>query len=204
MPESKTSQILTPEAYLEWEKDNEIKHEYADGEIFAMVGAKDAHVTVSLNLASLLRDHVRGGPCRVYMADMKVSVDSANAYFYPDVFVTCEPKDSKSEYFKRHPTVITEVLSNSTSAFDRGKKFAMYRQLPSLQEYIIIDPNTLSVDCFRRDSTDHWVLYPFGENEIVEFNSINFTTPIETLYEDVSFSQSEAENTAGKDSRPTD
>ncbi len=200
MPTPKTSQTLSPETYLAEEKDNEIKHEYINGEVFAMVGAKDAHVTIAGNLFTLLRNHVRGGPCRVYMADMKVSVDSANAYFYPDVFVTCEPKDSKNEYFKRHPSLITEVLSDSTSAFDRGHKFAMYRQLSSLQEYIIIDPNTLSIDCFRRDSSDHWVLYPFGKNEDVEFNSINFTTPIEALYEDVSFA--EAENLVGKNSQP--
>lgn len=92
MPELKTSQILTPEAYLAGEKDNKTKHEYVNGEVFAMVGAKDAHVTVAGNLFALLRNHVRGGPCRVYMEDMKVSVESANAYFYPDVFVTCEPK----------------------------------------------------------------------------------------------------------------
>jgi len=202
MPEVKTSQILTPEAYLAGEKDNKIKHEYINGEVFAMVGAKDSHVTVSLNLASLLRNHVRAGSCRVYMADMKVSVASANAYFYPDVFVTCEPKDRENEYYKCHPILIAEVLSDSTSAFDRGHKFAMYRQLPSLQEYIIIDPNTLSIDCFRRDSTNHWVLYPFGKNENIEFSSIIFTTPIATLYEDVSFSQ--VENETGRDPQSID
>lgn len=182
---AKEKPALTPEAYLEWEKTSEIKHEYLDGDIFAMAGAKDSHVTVSGNLFALLKNHLRGGPCRTYISDMKIQAEQANAFFYPDVMVTCDERDRQTDYFKRYPTLIAEVLSESTAAFDRGRKFAAYRMLENLREYVIIDPDTLSVECFRRDANGHWVLYPFGPGETVELASVNFSAPIEVLYEGV-------------------
>ncbi|MGC8808599.1 MAG: Uma2 family endonuclease, partial [Thiomonas sp.] len=85
---------VTAEQYLAWEAEQAQKHEYLAGEVYAMAGASDAHVTISLNLASALRAHLRGGPCRTYIADMKLEVDAASAYFYPDVFVTCDAADA--------------------------------------------------------------------------------------------------------------
>lgn len=175
-----------PEAYLEWEKGNETKHEYFNGEVFALAGAKDAHVALCITLVTQLYAHLRGGPCRLYMADMKVSVEKANAFFYPDIVVTCDERDGETEYFKRFPTLVIEVLSESTAAFDRGHKFSTYRKLDSLREYVLIDPDSLSIDCFRLDEgTGHWVLYPFSAGETVELASIGFSTPIESLYENV-------------------
>jgi len=177
---------FTPEAYLEWEQGNETKHEYFNGEVFALAGAKDAHVTVAGNLFAQLHGHLRGGPCRVYMADMKVSVERANAFFYPDLMVTCDERDRETAYFKRFPSLVIEVLSESTAAFDRGKKFSAYRKLDSLREYVLIDPDSMNVDCFRLDETSgHWVLYPYGAGEGVELASIGLTLPIESLYENV-------------------
>lgn len=193
MPLANKADFFSAEDYLEWEKGNEIKHEYHDGEVFpmyethAMAGAKDAHVTITLNIAALLKSHLRGGPCRVYMADMKVQVEAANQFFYPDVVVTCDASDRAADYYKSHPALIVEVLSETTSAYDRGKKFEFYRRLDSLQEYMLVDPDRLSVDCFRRDATDHWVLYPFGAGEAVEIASVDFRAPIEAFYEDVAF-----------------
>lgn len=184
---AKPTERFSPEAYLEWEKSSGAKHEYLEGEVFAMVGARDSHVTVAGNLFALLHAHVRGGPCRVYMADMKVRVEAADAFFYPDVMVTCAPDDRNSDYFKSHPLFIAEVLSESTAAYDRGRKFAIYRQLESLREYLLIDPDALAVDCFRRDGEGHWVLYPFAAGEVMELASLQFRTPIEALYEDVDF-----------------
>lgn len=185
MPVTQPSFTLTPQAYLEWEKDNEIKHEFVDGDVFAMAGAKDAHVTVAGNLFALLHAHVKGSPCRPYISDMKVQVEKANAFFYPDVMITCDERDRHKDYFKNHPILIAEILSESTAAFDRGRKFAAYRQLESLQEYLLIDPNDYSVDCFRRDTAGHWVLYPFGSGEQVELASLKWSAPIAALYEGV-------------------
>jgi Uma2 family endonuclease len=190
---AKKADFFSAEDYLEWEKGNEIKHEYIDGEVFpmyetqAMAGAKEANVTIALNIAALLKSHLRGGPCRVYMADMKIRVEAVNLFFYPDVVVTCDPTDRTSDYFKSHPTLIVEVLSDSTAAYDRGRKFEYYRQLDSLQEYVLVDPDRFSVDCFRRDAAGHWVLYPFGSDETLVLDSVDFQAPMAAIYEDVAF-----------------
>ncbi|MEM9510531.1 MAG: Uma2 family endonuclease, partial [Cyanobacteria bacterium P01_E01_bin.35] len=128
---------LTPEAYLQLEVDSDIKHEYIDGEIYAMGGATDTHVTIALNLAVLLRNHLRNSDCRVYISDMKVKIETKNRFFYPDVMVTCEPQDRENTTYKQFPRLIIEVLSDSTEAFDRGDKFADYQSLSSLQEYVL-------------------------------------------------------------------
>jgi len=186
MPLATETVRFSPQAYLDWEKANDCKHEYLNGEVFALAGAKDAHVTVCGNLFAHLHAHLRGGPCRPYMADMKVSVAKANAFFYPDIFVTCDARDRETEYYKSFPTLIVEVLSESTAAYDRGNKFSFYRKLDSLREYVLVDPDSMSVDCFRLDeTTGHWVLYPFAAGEIVEFASLGFSAPIESLYENV-------------------
>lgn len=186
MPLATETAHFSPEAYLEWEKLSEIKHEYLNGEVFAITGAKDAHVTVCGNLFVQLHSHLRGGPCRPYMADMKVSVEKANAFFYPDILITCDDRDRETEYFKSFPVLIVEVLSESTAAYDRGGKFSAYRKLDSLREYVLVDPDTMSVDCFRLDETTaHWVLYPFTAGETVEFASIGFSAPIKSFYENV-------------------
>jgi len=193
MPLVKKADFFSAKDYLEWEKGNEVKHEYHNGVVFpmyethAMAGAKDAHVTITLNIAALLKSHLRGGPCRIYLADMKVRVEAANQFFYPDVVVTCDASDRAADYYKSHPVLIVEVLSETTNAYDRGKKFEFYRQLDSLQEYMLVDPDRLSVDCFRRDATSHWVLHPFGAGEAVVIACLDFHAPIETFYEDVVF-----------------
>lgn len=189
MPLSQKTGSLSPEAYLEWEKGQADKHEYLNGEVFAMVGVKDSHATVALNLASLLKTHLKSGPCRVYISDMKARVDQVNAFFYPDVMVTCDPRDRETDYFKRHPLLIAEVLSDSTAAFDRGGKFAAYRQLESLQEYLLIDPDGYSVDCFRKDAEGHWVLYPYTRGDGVELASVKLRVDMEALYEGVAVQQ---------------
>ena len=175
---------LDLETYLEWEKTQAEKYEYLNGEVYAMVGARDAHVTTAGNIFALLREHLRGGPCRVYISDMKLRVEAANA-FYPDVFVAFDPRDRAEDTYKRFPILIIEVLSDSTAGYDRGRKFAVYRQVESLQEYAIIDPDTFTVDCFRRDESGHWVLYAFAGEDTVEFRSVDFKTPLSSVFEDV-------------------
>ncbi|WP_225783657.1 Uma2 family endonuclease [Xenophilus sp. Marseille-Q4582] len=180
------------QAYLDWEAQQAEKHEYLDGEVFAMAGASDAHVTVAGNLFMALRTHLRGGPCSVFISDMKLHVQADNAFFYPDVFVTCAESDRAQSLAKSAPTLVAEVLSPTTSAYDRGAKFAAYRKLPSLREYLLIDPERLSVDLFRRDAQDRWVLYPFEAGARIEFASISLILPIEALYEDVQLNEAPA------------
>lgn len=184
MPLVQTAPVFSPLDYLEWEKTGELKHEYLDGEVFAMAGASDAHVTAALNIAAILRNHVRGGPCRTYVADMKVRVEAVNAFFYPDVMVSRDARDS-GEYFKNHPILIVEVLSPSTAAFDRGRKFAAYRTLESLNEYLLVDTDAVSVELFRRDSEGRWVLYPYDAEGVVALDSVGLNIPVAAVYEDV-------------------
>ncbi|MGF1987115.1 MAG: Uma2 family endonuclease [Nostoc sp. ZfuVER08] len=183
---SQSKYYISPEEYLEAEKVSEIKHEYIDGQVYAMAGASDGHVTVVGNLFILLRNHLRGSGCRVYMLDMKARIDVINRYFYPDVMVTCDTRDKEFEYFKCYPCLVVEVLSESTESFDRGKKFASYRHLESLQEYVLISSDRMSVECFRRNEQGHWVLYPYEKGEEVHLASVDFRCAIAQVYEDVS------------------
>ncbi len=185
MSVTRAKPVFTAEDYLAWEEDRPDKHEYLAGEIFAMSGATDAHVTITMNLAVLLRPHLRGRPCRIYAMAMKLRVETADAFFYPDLLATCAPDDIAAPQFKQQPTLVVEVLSKSTAAFDRGRKFAIYRQLPSLQDYVLIEQSRMSVECFRRDNQGQWVLRSYGPGEIVELASLNFSVAIEALYEDV-------------------
>jgi Uma2 family endonuclease len=176
---------LSAQEYLEAEKHSDVKHEFEHGRIWAMAGATDAHVTIALNLAAVLKGHVRGGPCRVYVSDMKVRIDAADVLYYPDAMVTCDPRDRVGESYKQHPCLIVKVLSESTEAFDRGNKFAVYRQSESLEEYVLVDARTKGVDAFRRGPDKRWVLYPFRAGDEVVFSSVELRCPIALLYENV-------------------
>ncbi len=179
---------FTPDEYLQMEEHSDIKHEYIDGYIYAMAGALDSHVTIALNFATLLRNHVRGSGCRVYIADMKARIESINRYYYPDVMVTCDRRDQETPAYKSFPCLIVEVLSNSTEAFDRGDKFADYQTLSSLKEYVLINTKRQRVDCFRRNDEGLWVLQFYtAENKSFRLHSINFEVTIAELYEDVVF-----------------
>jgi Uma2 family endonuclease len=171
--------------YLDWEAHQPDKHEYVAGEVYAMVGARDAHVTTALNLASALRERLRGGPCRVYISDMKLRVEAADAFYYPDVFVTCDPRDQALDAYKAHPVLVVEVLSESTAAYDRGQKFAAYRTLESLREYVLADPDTRTVDVFRRDEAGRWVLYAFAGEDPLDLASVGASLPLAAVFEDV-------------------
>ncbi len=176
---------MSVEDYLAWEAAQPTRHEYVAGDVFAMAGASANHGIVALNVASLLRNHVRGTPCRTFIADMKLRVEAADAFFYPDVMVICDERDRGATHVMRHPTLVVEVLSESTATYDRDQKFEHYRTLESLQEYVLIHPDRVSVDVFRRDASGHWMLHPFRTGDEVELASLGFRAPIAAVYEDV-------------------
>ncbi len=183
-----TEPYITPEQYLELEENSPIKHEYIDGYVYAMAGALDPHVTVALNMAILLRSHLRSSGCRVYIADMKARIDSLNRFYYPDVMVTCDQRDQATAAYKRFPCLIIEVLSKSTQSFDRGDKFADYQKLDSLKEYVLINCQKQRVECFRRQESGMWLLQNYtDEQESFYLNSIDFEGKMAQLYEDVNF-----------------
>ena len=181
-----SEQYLSVDEYLRLEAKSSIKHEYIDGQVYAMAGASDSHVTIAGNLFALLRSHIRGTGCRVYISDMKARVDARNRFFYPDVMVTCDPQDRETSTYKRFPKLIVEVLSKSTEAFDRGDKFLAYQALESLQEYVVINTRHQRLEIFRRDESGLWVLQVYrAENETFELKTVDFIGTFAELYEDV-------------------
>lgn len=178
---------VSPEDYLAAERIAKDKHEYIRGQIYAVAGASKAHSIIIINLATLLRSHLRGSGCIPYTTDMKVRLEIANSYFYPDLVVTCDLRDNQSfsEDFIHYPRLVVEVLSPTTAAFDRGDKFADYRSIETLEEYVIISQERISVDCFRRNCEGLWVLYPYSKGEDIYLASIDFRCAIKSLYEDI-------------------
>jgi Uma2 family endonuclease len=174
--------------YLAWEAEQPGRHEYLQGEVYAMTGARDAHNTIALNVAVLLRDGLRGGPCRVYIADMKLRLDAAEAVFYPDLMVTCDPRDRtpEADTFKRYPKLLVEVLSESTAAYDRGRKFELYRSIETLEEVLLVEQDRRHVDLFRRETDGRWVLESHGPAGGIRLASVGLVLPLERVYEDVS------------------
>ena len=176
---------MTAADYLAWEAQQFERHEYIDGEAFAMAGAEDRHVTVTGNLYIALRSHLRGSRCRTFMSDMRLQVQASNAYFYPDVMVTCSDADHASSLSKSAPVLLCEVLSPGTSSFDRGAKFAHYRQIASLQEYVLVDVGLRTADVYRKGSDGLWVLHPFIGMQAVELTSVALTVPAVELYAEI-------------------
>ncbi|CUR32350.1 MULTISPECIES: Uma2 family endonuclease [Planktothrix] len=110
---------------------------------------------------------------------------TADVYYYPDIMVTCDSRDRNNGYFKQYPSLIIEVLSASTEAFNRGDKFADYRQIETLQEYVLISQNKINIECFRRNSDGRWELFTYKPQETLQLESINFSCSVSEIYEDV-------------------
>ena len=184
-----TDPPLTFEAYMAWEAEQPERHEFFAGEVFAMTGARATHNTIAGNVFALLKQDLRGTPCRVFFADMKLHVASVNASFYPDVFVSCDPRDRTpdAELVQRHPQLVVEVLSDSTAAFDRGQKFEAYRSLDSLTAYLLVEQNRPHADLFVRNAEGLWVLNPVGEGESATIAPLGVVLPMEAIYEGITF-----------------
>ena len=171
--------------YLTWEQQQSQRHEFVRGKVFAMAGGTDLHNKAAGNLYVMLRQHLRGSPCQVYMADVKVRVETADCGFYPDVLVTCAENDRTDRTVKRSPLLIIEVLSPTTAAFDLGEKFAAYRQLDSLRDYVLVDPERVRVQIYRRQD-NQWIVDSVGPGERLRLNSIEWECAVEAIYEDLS------------------
>lgn len=176
---------MSADEFLAWDAGQTVKHEFVHHEVFAMAGAGEAHVTTAGNVFIALRAHLKGSPSRTFMADMKLRVEAADAYFYPDVMVTCSAADAADLLIKREPTLLVEVLSPSTAAYDRGDKFAAYRQLPSLREYLVIDTDSRRCDLHRLGADGLWVLHPFEPGQALKLASVGLELAAEDLWAEV-------------------
>ncbi|HMD71178.1 MAG TPA: Uma2 family endonuclease [Bryobacteraceae bacterium] len=179
---------LTPEQYLEIERAAEFKSEYFQGEMFAMAGAKWAHNLLVGNLIASLHEQLRSRPCAVLPSDMRVRVSRSDLYTYPDVVVVCgEPKflDDRRDTLL-NPTVLIEVLSPSTEAYDRGRKFEQYRTIESLSEYLLVSSDRVQAELFTRQADGRWLLTAAGGMEgALEFQSVGCRIGLRDVYEKV-------------------
>ncbi|QEQ01239.1 Uma2 family endonuclease [Thermosynechococcus sp. CL-1] len=181
---------LSPEDYLQRETQSGVKHEYINGQIYAMAGASDAHVTLALNLATLLRPTVRQRGCRLYISDMKVRLEQRNCFYYADLFVTCDPRDRQTSLYKSFPCLVIEVLSPSTEAFDRGDKFLDYQSLETLEEYVLVNTRQQRLETFRRSTSGLWVWQGYSPPQnSVELKSIAWQGHLSDIYQDVTLEE---------------
>jgi Uma2 family endonuclease len=182
--------VYTPEEYLALDREAEFKSEYHAGEIFAMAGASENHDMIAVNVLADLRARLRGGPCRPFSADMRVQIPEAARYTYPDVTVVCGERqfaDGRRDVLL-NPTLVVEVLSPSTEAYNRGDKAQAYRQLASLQEYLLIAPDRPHVEQYTRQADGRWLLSEAHQlAAVVRLASIRCDLSLADVYEGVSF-----------------
>lgn len=180
--------FLTPKQYLEIERPAEFRSEYCQGEMFAVAGGSEAHMLLAVNLVRELASQLRRGPCRVYMHDMRVQVSATGLYTYPDIVVACQESqflDDRRDTLL-NPTLIIEVLSDSTEAYDRGKKFFHYRTLESLQEYVLVSQDRVQVEWYRRQPAQQWLLTAANRLEdTVTLESIDCKLRLADIYENI-------------------
>lgn len=180
---NKNQFYISPELYLKGEEVSPIKHEYRRGHVYAMTGAKNPHVIISGNFGRILGNHLLDTNCLVLIADTKVRLEAANCYYYPDVVVTCDERDTTSNAdFILYPSLIIEVLSKSTADFDRGDKFADYQTSSTLREYVLVSQSEILVECYRLNDEGIWVFQTYREGDEVELATLNFSFPIAEIY----------------------
>jgi len=181
--------FMSVEEYLELDRKSlDARYEYIDGIVTMLAGGTTNHSRISVNVTSLLQAALRGSSCEVFNSDLRVSI-SGTRYLLPDASVSCDPEDLTGENdIIYSPRVIIEVLSPSTEATDRGKKFRYYQSCLSIQEYVLISAQERAVDVYRRASDNLWTLHPFGPGDEVVLKSINVSIPLEALYENVMLS----------------
>lgn len=170
--------------FLAWENAQDTRHEFYGSQVFAMTGARRVHALVGGNVYAALRLHLKGTRCRAFYEGMKVQL-ADDAVFYPDVFVTCDEADLKTEMVFRRPSLVVEVLSPSTQAFDRGLKFSAYRQLASLREYVLIDPDSRNVEVFRRNERDNFELIDQSRQPELVLDSVGLHLAMAEVFDGV-------------------
>jgi len=188
---------LSPTEYLEWEVTQTERYEYEYGEVIEVTGGKLENNEIALNLIVLIRNHLRGKGCRILGGDAKLMTIPSNVYYFPDVVVSCDARDRSAIEFLQYPCLIAEVLSPATESRDRGIKLRNYLKIDSLQEYMLINSDSPSIEFYRRsDRTEVWEYLTINSSNLsvsdpgVQLNSIDFSLPLSLIYENVNFKES--------------
>jgi Uma2 family endonuclease len=173
---------LTPEEYFAWEEKQLEKHEYINGEVYAMSGSSKNHSLLSVRFITLFSNHLESSGCETGNSDLRVNIVESNDYTYPDVSITCDERDKTTTQYITYPCLIVEVLSGSTEAYDRGGKFRMYRNNPVLQDYLLVSSTTVEMDLYHKKDTGEWIIINYKEGDFVKLKSINLSFAIEQVY----------------------
>jgi Uma2 family endonuclease len=173
---------LTPDEYFVWEEKQLEKHEYIDGEVYAMSGGSVNYGRIAIKLTALLDTHLEGSGCITGNSDIKINIFETQNYTYPDASVTCDERDKATPNYFIYPCLIVEVLSASTEAYDRGGKFRMYRNNPVLRDYLLVSSTKIEMDLYHKNDSGEWMIINYQVGDIVELKSINLSFPIEQIY----------------------
>lgn len=191
------SPSLSPTEYLDWEVTQEGRYEYEYGKVIEVTGGKLENNEIALNLIVLLRSHLRGQGCRILGGDAKLMTIPSNVYYFPDVVVSCDSRDRNAREFLQYPCLIAEVLSPATENRDRGIKLRNYLKIDSLQEYMLINSDSPSIEFYRRsDRTEVWEYLTINCSDLsindpeVQLTSIDLSLPLSLIYENIDFQQS--------------
>ena len=171
---------FTPLEYLEWEAQQELRHEFVDGRLSAMTSDVDRE-RVAMNFSNMLKNNLQSTVCRVFDADVKVQILESNSFLYPDVSVSGDVHDRSANKFISHPCLIVEVLSPSTEADNRGGRFALYRPMTSLQEYVLVSADPIELNVHQLNERGEWEFSLYESGDVVELKSVNFTFEIESV-----------------------
>ena len=196
---STAEQRISPEEYLAIERASQEKHEYFNGDMFAMTGASRKHNIISANLTQRILNAVEGTPCEAYTADMRVKVSPTGLYTYPDVVVACDDPQFEDEQLDTllNPRVILEVLSPSTEAYDRGEKSEHYRRIDSLQEYFLVAQDRIHIEHFRREPEGGWRFQETEEpGSVIRLESVQCELRVSDIYARVKFDEPAGEDSS--------
>lgn len=176
---------ISPDEYLQGEKSSEIKHEYNNGYVVAMVGASRSHNLIALTLASEIKQHMKSKPCRTYISDMKVRIQTKgnDLFYYPDVMVSCDDQPA-NEYYEDKPILIIEVLSPTTETRDKLEKLSAYSSIPSMHEYLTVAQDKVEIHCYSI-SAGSTLLTQYQDGDSVELASIGLSLSVKEIYAEV-------------------
>lgn len=187
MSQPQAQHYITEAEYLVLEKTATVRHEYVDGQMYAMAGAADKHNRVAMNIGFHLRRQTRGTHCSTYMNDMKLRLEDGRYQYYPDVMLCCDPDDNPDPYYKERPCVLVEVLSPSTFSTDKREKLLNYQRNPSVRYYLIVSPEQVQVDYYQRNTEGQWehALLEAGETLHMQCGDCTMRLTLEDIYEDI-------------------
>lgn len=186
MSQRKQKTYISVAEYLAGEREGDVRHEYIEGEVYALAGASDRHNRIAGNIYARLLAHLGEGPCEPFISDMKIKV-AAEIFYYPDVVVTCDAAAGADPYFRAEPRLIVEVISPSTERIDRHEKMAAYMRVPSLHEYVLAAQDEMRVEIYRRRDAEWEVSIFTVAEEQLEFASLHLSMSVAEIYRNVRF-----------------